>query len=33
MTLDRRTLTERVSRLPQNKMALVLPGIDIVLDK
>jgi mRNA interferase MazF len=33
VTLDRRTLTERVSKLPQNKMDLVLSGIDIVLDK
>ena len=33
MTLDSRTLTERVSKLPQSKLDLVLAGIDIVLDR
>lgn len=33
MTLDRRTLTERVSKLPRNKMDLVISGIDIILDR
>jgi mRNA interferase MazF len=33
VTLDRRILTERVSKLPRNKMDLVIAGIDIVLDR
>jgi mRNA interferase MazF len=33
VTLDRIALTERVSKLPQNKMDLILSGIDIVFDR
>jgi mRNA interferase MazF len=33
LTVDKRTLTERVSKLPQAKMDLVYAGIDIVLDR
>ena len=33
ITIDRQTLTERVSKLPQNKLDLVYAGIDIVLDR
>jgi mRNA interferase MazF len=33
LTLDRRTLTERVSKLPRNKMDLILSGIDIAFDR
>ena len=33
VTLDRAVLTERVSRLPQAKLQLVLAGIDIVLGR
>jgi len=33
VALDRRTLTERVSKLPRNKTDLILSGIDIVLDR
>jgi mRNA interferase MazF len=33
VTLDRTTLTERVCKLPQNKMDLILSGIEIVFDR
>jgi len=33
ITVDKRALTERVSKLPQNKLDLVCAGIDIVLDR
>jgi len=33
VTLDKRLLTERVGRLPQSKLRLILSGIDIVLGK
>ncbi len=33
VTLDRRTLIERVCKLPRSKIDLVLSGIDIVLDR
>jgi mRNA interferase MazF len=33
ITVDKRALTERVSRLPQNKLDLVYAGIDIVLGR
>ena len=33
VALDRQTLTEKVGRLPQNKMDLILSGIDIVLGR
>ncbi len=33
LTIDRRTLVERVSRLPQGKMDLVYAGLDIVFDR
>ncbi len=31
VTMDKRTLTERVGKLPANKTELILSGIDIVL--
>ncbi|MEW5983497.1 MAG: type II toxin-antitoxin system PemK/MazF family toxin [Acidobacteriota bacterium] len=33
VTLDKTTLTERVSRLPRAKLDLVLAGIDVVLGR
>ena len=33
VTLDKRTLTERVSKLPRSKMDLILSGIDIAFDR
>ena len=33
VTIDKRTLTKRVSKIPQNKVELVHAGIDIVLDR
>jgi mRNA interferase MazF len=33
VTVDRRLLTERISKLPQNKLELVYAGIDIILDR
>ncbi len=33
ITLDKNTLTERVGRLPQKKLKLILAGIDIILDR
>ncbi len=33
LTVDRTMLTERVSKLPQDKLELVYSGIDIVLDR
>jgi mRNA interferase MazF len=33
ITLDREALTEKVSKLPQNKLDLIFAGIDIVLDR
>ena len=33
VTIDRQTLTERVSKLPQNKLDLVYAGIDIVFGR
>jgi mRNA interferase MazF len=33
VTLDRKALTERVSKLPRNKMDLIISGIDIVIDR
>ena len=33
VTVDRRTLTERVSKLPKSKLDLLFSGIDIVLDR
>ena len=33
VTLDRRTLTERVSKLARSKMDLILSGIDIAFDR
>jgi mRNA interferase MazF len=32
-TVDKRTLTERISKLPRNKLDLVYAGIDIVFDR
>ena len=32
-TIDKQTLVERVSKLPQGKLNLVYSGIDIVLDR
>ena len=33
ITIDKETLTERISKLPQNKLDLVYAGIDIILDR
>ena len=33
LTIDRRTLTERVSKLPESKMDLVYAGLDVVFDR
>jgi mRNA interferase MazF len=33
VTLDRTLLTERAGKLPRNKLALVLSGIDVVLGR
>ena len=33
LTVDRRTLIERVSKLPQSKMELVYAGIGVVFDR
>jgi mRNA interferase MazF len=33
VTLDRKTLTERVSKLPRNKIDLIFTGIDVVFDR
>ena len=33
VTLDRSTLTERVGKLTESKMELILSGIDIVLGR
>jgi len=33
LTIDRRTLTERVSKLPEGKMDLVYAGLDVVFDR
>jgi len=33
VAIDRQTLTERVSKLPQNKLDLVYAGIDIIFDR
>jgi mRNA interferase MazF len=33
VTLDKTSLSERVGRLPRNKLALVLSGIDVVLGR
>jgi mRNA interferase MazF len=33
ITVDKRSLTERVGKLPTNKTELVLSGIDIVLGR
>jgi mRNA interferase MazF len=33
VTVDRNILTERVSKLPQNKLELVYAGMDIVFDR
>ena len=33
VTIDKRTLTERVGKLPANKTELILSGIDIVLGR
>jgi mRNA interferase MazF len=33
VTLDKHVLTDRVGKLPQSKMDLILSGIDIILGK
>jgi mRNA interferase MazF len=33
ITIDRKSLTERVSKLPESKLLLILAGIDIVLGR
>ena len=33
LTIDRSTLTERVSKLPEGKMDLVYAGLDVVFDR
>jgi mRNA interferase MazF len=33
ITIDKETLSERISKLPQNKLDLVYAGIDIILDR
>ena len=33
LTIDRNTLTERVSKLPEGKMDLVYAGLDVVFDR
>ncbi len=33
ITIDKRTLTERVGKLPANKLQLIITGIGIILGK